>query len=379
MFNLAIAFTSSFLATWLVVHFAALHGRFSLDFDLSGVQKNHAVAVPRIGGLVIVCASAVTLASSVFLGTSPTTEALLLLACSMPAFGSGLVEDLTKRVSPRARLLCALAAALIGCLVLDAVVTRVDAAGIDDLLRLTPIGIIFTMIAVAGLTNAVNIIDGLNGLASVISLLIFASIGYVGYEVNDFLVASFAFVMIGAIGGFLLWNFPIAQIFLGDGGAYFIGFVMAELLVLLIARHPQISAWYVTVAIYPAFETLFSVYRRRIVRGRSAGQPDGIHLHTLIYKRIARKGNFSGNGHQRTLRNSRASVYLWMISLVSIVPATFFWHAPYVLAASSLAFVVVYVWLYASIVRFKTPHWLIFGNSSVIHTAHTKSQQSTSE
>ncbi len=375
MFNLSIAFITSFLATWLVVRFGAVHCRFTMDRDLSGVQKNHAVAVPRVGGAAIVISSAITIASSLFLGTSPTVEALLLLCCSIPAFGSGLVEDLTKRVSPRARLLCALGAALAGCWVMGAVATRVDLPVIDNLLRLAPIGIGFSMIVVAGLTNAVNIIDGLNGLASVVALLIFASICHVGYEVGDFLVASFALVMIGSITGFLLWNFPNAQIFLGDGGAYFIGFVMAELLILLIVRHPQVSAWYALVAIYPVFETLFSIYRRRILRGRSVGMPDGLHLHTLIYKRITRGGGVASDAHQRTRRNSLASVYLWLISLISIVPATLFWRSPIVLAATALAFIVVYVWLYTSIVKLRTPRWLMLSNSLELPAAQARRQR----
>jgi UDP-N-acetylmuramyl pentapeptide phosphotransferase/UDP-N-acetylglucosamine-1-phosphate transferase len=185
--------------------------------------------------------------------------------------------------------------------------------------------------------------------------------------------------MIGAIGGFLLWNFPLAQIFLGDGGAYFIGFVMAELLILLIVRHPQVSAWYVVVAIYPIFETLFSIYRRRFVRGRSAGLPDGIHLHTLIYRRVARGRNRFANVRQRTLKNSRASVYLWALSLLSIVPATFFWRSPYALCGAAIAFIVAYVWLYASIVRFKTPYWLTLSRAKTISDAHADNQQPASE
>ncbi|MFM0208829.1 glycosyltransferase [Paraburkholderia sediminicola] len=374
MLNLSIAFICSFLATWLVVSSGALQCRFFLDRDLSGVQKNHAVAVPRVGGAAIVIASTITVALSVFLGTSPTREALLLLCCSIPAFAGGLAEDLTKRVSPRTRLLCALGAALAGCWALGGVATRVDSPIIDDLLRFAPIAIGFTMITVAGLTNAINIIDGLNGLASVVTLLIFASICHVGYEVGDFLVASFALVMIGAIAGFLLWNFPNAQIFLGDGGAYFIGFVMAELLIRLISRHPQVSAWYALVAIYPVFETIFSIYRRRILRGRSVSMPDGLHLHTLIYKRITRRGGTAAKPHQRTRRNSLASVYIWLLSLISIVPATFFWRSPYVLAATALAFMVAYVWLYASIVQLRTPRWLKLANSPALsHSARQTS------
>jgi UDP-N-acetylmuramyl pentapeptide phosphotransferase/UDP-N-acetylglucosamine-1-phosphate transferase len=365
MLNLALGFISSFCMTLLIVRYAGRYGTYLLDTDLQGVQKNHAYAVPRVGGIGIVCATCVTFATGALFGTNPRGESMLLLACAAPAFGSGCLEDLTKRVSPRARLLCAMAGALCGAFALHAVVARVDLPMIDHGLVLLPIGIGFTVLTVAGLTNAVNLIDGMNGLASVTSILIFASIGYVAHEVGDWLVMSVALTMIGAIGGFVLWNFPVASIFLGDGGAYFIGFTMAELLVLLIARHPSVCAWYaVVVAIYPLFETAFSIYRRKLVRGRPVSEPDGVHLHTLIYRRIALKGADFRDPRQRSRRNARTSPYLWALCTIGIVPASLFWNKPLVLALTALAFMVVYVWLYVSIVRFKTPRWLCLGSSS---------------
>jgi UDP-N-acetylmuramyl pentapeptide phosphotransferase/UDP-N-acetylglucosamine-1-phosphate transferase len=357
MLNLALGFICSFCITLLIVRFAGRYGALSLDHDLKGVQKNHSHPVPRIGGIALMVAACVTFSIAAFVGGNPRQESMLLLLCASPAFLSGVIEDVTKRVSVRARLLSAMLAALAGAFLLHGVVGRVDLPLIDPILAVTPIAIGLTVLAVAGLTNAVNIIDGFNGLAAVVSILIFGSIGYVAHEVNDLLVMSAALTMIGAIGGFAIWNYPAASIFLGDGGAYFIGFTIAELLVLLVARHPNVCAWYaMVVAIYPLFETLFSIYRRRIVRGRPVGAPDGIHLHTLIFKRVVRKGT---DPRQRQRRNARTSPYLWVLSMIGIVPASLFWHNPVVLAVSALVFVVAYVWLYTAIVRFKTPRWLV--------------------
>jgi UDP-N-acetylmuramyl pentapeptide phosphotransferase/UDP-N-acetylglucosamine-1-phosphate transferase len=372
MINLAVGFTSAFLVTWLVVRYAGTYLRFSLDLDLHAVQKNHYSVVPRVGGLAVFSGTAITFATSTFLYTSPTYEAFLLLSCATPVFIGGLAEDLTKRVSPRMRLICALGSALAGCFVLHAVIDRVDVPAVDFALRILPIGIAFTVLAVAGVTNAMNIIDGLNGLASVIAILIFASIGYVAVTVNDWLVASVAFAMIGTIGGFVVWNYPSGLVFLGDGGAYFIGFVMAELVVLLIARHPNVSAFYAIVAMYPAFETLFSIYRRRYVRGRAVDAPDALHLHTLIYKRIARKGIAFDDRQHCTRRNSVSSIYLWLLSLITIVPATFFWNSPYVLGVAALAFVCVYLWIYSAVVRFKTPGLMTFPVAVLRHMSRTE-------
>ncbi|PRX36893.1 UDP-N-acetylmuramyl pentapeptide phosphotransferase/UDP-N-acetylglucosamine-1-phosphate transferase [Paraburkholderia sp. BL18I3N2] len=368
MLNLAFGFVVSFLVIFFIVRSSGLHGSLTMDHDLRGIQKNHAYAVPRIGGVGIACAATVIPLIQPLWATAPGTGQLVLLLCAVPVFAGGVIEDMTKRVSPRVRLLCALASALAACLLMHATLTRVDLPLVDQWLRIVPIGIGFTMLGVAGLTNAVNIIDGFNGLASVVTMLIFASIGYVAHSVNDWLVMSMALTMIGAIGGFVLWNFPVPSVFLGDGGAYFIGFIMAELLVLLIVRNPSVSAWYaMAVAIYPTFETLFSIYRRRIVRGRPAGAPDGLHLHTLVYRRVVRKGIDGGNLRRRAMRNSCTSVYLWVLSLVSIVPATFFWDTPIALAGATIAFVTIYVHIYVAIVRIRTPRWLVItGHAPVV-------------
>jgi UDP-N-acetylmuramyl pentapeptide phosphotransferase/UDP-N-acetylglucosamine-1-phosphate transferase len=265
------------------------------------------------------------------------------------------------------RLLLAMAGAGLGVYLLDAVVVRVDLPLIDAYLVFAPVAIGLTVLTVAGLTHAMNIVDGMNGLASVTAILIFGSIGYVAHEVGDWFVMSVALTMVGAILGFVIWNYPMASVFLGDGGAYFAGFVMAELLVILILRHPNVSAWYAAVVtIYPLFETVFSIYRRRMLKGRPASQPDGLHMHTLIYKRIARRGVYSGHTRRRERGNPTASIYLWAMALIGIVPATLFWQSPLLLACAALAFVAVYLWLYSCIVRFRTPHWLLMGHHEVI-------------
>jgi UDP-N-acetylmuramyl pentapeptide phosphotransferase/UDP-N-acetylglucosamine-1-phosphate transferase len=367
MVNLALSFVCSFTIVFFIVRSASVHGAFSLDGDLQGIQKNHAYAVPRVGGVGIACAALIVVSLEWLWSDAPVAESLLLLLCAVPAFASGVTEDLTKRVSPRVRLICTLASALAGVMLIHAVVVRVDVPLVDQWLRFAPLGIGFTMLGAAGLSNAVNIIDGFNGLASVVAMFIFASIGYVAYEVNDEFVMSMALTMLGALGGFVLWNFPSPTVFLGDGGAYLTGFLIAELLILLIARHPNVSAWYaMVVAIYPTFETLFSIYRRRVSGRRAIGEPDRLHLHTLVYRRIVRKGSDASTLKQRTRRNSRTSVYLWALNLIGVVPATIWWNTPAMLAVTSLVFAAVYVALYLSIVRFKTPRWLLINGTTTV-------------
>jgi UDP-N-acetylmuramyl pentapeptide phosphotransferase/UDP-N-acetylglucosamine-1-phosphate transferase len=358
--NLILGLLICFLVTFLVVRYARLVGSVTLDNDLASVQKMHAIPVPRVGGIALALAVTLTMVLGAWLGTNPRKETFELLLCATPVLLGGLTEDMTKRVSPAARLLCAIASAAAAAFVLRAVIGRVDLPLIDQQLRYWPFALGLTLLAVSGLTNAVNIIDGLNGLAGGVAVLVFASISLVAHQVDDWLVLSVALTMIGTLIGFLIWNYPFASIFLGDGGAYFTGFIMAELVVLLIARHQNVSAWYAAVVtIYPVFETVFTIYRRRVVRGCSAAEPDGIHLHTLVFRRLVRRGQLSETTRQRTRRNAMSSPYLWTISLIAIAPATFFWQNEVVLAATAMTFVAVYVWLYVSIVRFRTPRWLV--------------------
>lgn len=361
MQTFSIAFAISFLATLMVIRYSSMHAHITADWDLNGVQKFHAKPVPRVGGLGIVLALmgvgiAVFFRDSKIIGT----PFALLLACAAPAFVAGFIEDLTKRVSPRERLLATMIAAVLAAYLLGARIVRIDLHFLDSVLAVPLISGAITVLAVAGVANAINIIDGFNGLASMVAMMMFVSLAYVAFQVGDPLIITAAFAMIGAILGFFIWNFPAGHIFLGDGGAYLIGFILAECGILLVLRNPQVSAWYpVLMLIYPIFETLFSIYRRRVLKGMPAGYPDGVHLHTLIYQRLMRWAVGSKDERHIVRRNSMTSPYLWLLSLLAVLPATLFWNNRVVLLIFIGLFIILYVWLYWKIVRFRSPRWMI--------------------
>jgi UDP-N-acetylmuramyl pentapeptide phosphotransferase/UDP-N-acetylglucosamine-1-phosphate transferase len=124
-------------------------------------------------------------------------------------------------------------------------------------------------------------------------------------------VGAQALAGIGAVLGFFVWNFPAGLIFLGDGGAYFLGFHAAEVALLLLVRKPQVSLLFpLLVCIYPVTETLFSVYRRRVLRSLPPSMPDGIHLHSLIYRRVTRWAVGDKDAKALTRLNSITSPFL---------------------------------------------------------------------
>jgi len=360
MLNFSIGFVISFCITMLVVRYAHLHSHLSGDADLSGAQKFHTKPVPRIGGSGIAVALVLNGIALWMASAYQFQEYAMLIGASVPAFLGGFIEDLTKRVSARDRLIATIVAALLAVWLLNARITHIDIPGFGSLVVPYFISILLTALAVAGLANAINIIDGFNGLAAIVATMMFLSLALVAFHVGDVFVLSCALVMAGAILGFFLWNFPGGHIFLGDGGAYLIGFMLGELAVLLTMRHVDVSAWYpVLMFIYPIFETLFSIYRKQFLRGISPGIPDGIHLHMLIYKRLMRWVVGSQEERHRLRRNSFTSPYLWLLSLVAVLPATLFWNRNGWLIAFVVVFVSTYVWLYWSIVRFRVPRWMI--------------------
>jgi UDP-N-acetylmuramyl pentapeptide phosphotransferase/UDP-N-acetylglucosamine-1-phosphate transferase len=357
--SLILSFFVSVVLTGWVVHRLGRAGSLALDHDVSGPQKFHAHAVPRVGGMGIFAGMLAGVALLTWLGAAFEPLAPLLLACSLPAFVAGLVEDLTKRVSPAQRLLATAVSAALAFWVLDAQITRSDIPGLDWLLAISAGAFVATLLAVAGIANSVNIIDGFNGLASMCVVIMLAAIAYVAFQVGDPLVGSMALLGIGAVLGFFVWNFPGGMIFLGDGGAYFLGFYVAELSILLLARNPQVSPLFpLLVCVYPVFETLFSIYRRRFLRAVPPSMPDGIHLHSLIYRRVLRWAVGDRSAKALIRRNSMTSPFLWALCMMSVAPAVLFWKNSAILAAFLALFGLSYVALYWSIVRFRSPRWL---------------------
>ena len=357
---LIVSFFTSFLLSFWLVRYSHVHARFTADTDLSGVQKFHTIAVPRVGGIGIFLGILLALSVRYFQNSEVGTFGLLLIAASLPAFLSGLIEDLTKRVGVRVRLLATVASAGLAGYFLNAWLSSVQILGIDNLMLAYPfVAIAITCFAVGGVANAFNIIDGYNGLSAMVAVIILSGIAYVAFQVSDFPIMIAALAMIGALLGFLVWNYPRGLIFLGDGGAYFVGFWIAELSVLLTSRHPEVSKWFpLLLCLYPIFETLFTIYRRVILKRVHPGMPDASHLHQLIYMRIVRWSVGGDDGKPTTQRNAMTSPYLWVLAALSVIPAILFWRYHLVLKAFAVLFAVTYIWIYWSIVRFKAPDWI---------------------
>ena len=336
---------ASFGTCLLIILTQRWHGKLSLDHDLDGVQKLHETPVPRIGGLGVVAGLLLAGVFSYQLGGETYETAGKLLLCAIPAFGAGLIEDFTKRVGVRTRLFASFISAALAYWALDARLVDLDTPGLDYLVQFSAVSFLFTCFAVGGMTNAINIIDGLNGLASGSVALMLGGLAAIAWLNGDTLVLKMCLWGIAATLGFLILNYPFGRIFLGDGGAYLAGFWLAESGVLLLKRNPSVSTWAVLLAcIYPVCETVYSMYRRHVIHKVRSGEPDVTHLHHLIFKRIKLHSNEPTTASWS--RHMTASGIIWLLVFgcqFLAVPLHNLHAAP---AMGTIAFCILYILIY---------------------------------
>ena len=347
-----ITFVISLFASWVLVSTKVLHQKFTIDSDFTGVQKFHRDLIPRVGGAPVFIGIILGFLILELIDSKEIHYAKGIFFPMFIVFGAGFLEDITKRVSPLERILFFVIAIMAGIYITKAL-GYIDYSGfrfIDHYLRHHKyIAATLTFVALIGFTNAYNIIDGFNGLASITAIFNLLGIALIChlqahvFEINA-TRAENIIGFLGAICGFLVFNYPRARIFLGDSGAYFIGFVIAVLSIKTIQTNEEtISPVSVLLlGIYPITEIAFSIYRKRFLRNTSPTQPDGLHLHMLIYKRCT---NFRSK-----MRNPSVVI----IMLILIVPQTILAVIYHRDTSMCVLFSLVYIFLYFSIVRFKT-------------------------
>ena len=281
------------------------------------------------------------------------------MAFGLVAFVGGVLEDMTQRLRVSWRLLLTLTSGLLAWGVLGVSVPHLGFGWIDPYWAAWPwLGVGVAVLAVTGLPHAFNIIDGYNGLAGAVALVVCLALAHVALQVGDRGLAALLVSSAAATAGFLVWNYPRGMLFAGDGGAYIWGVVIALASITLVQRNPDVSPWFpMLLLIYPVWETVFSIYRK-LVRGVSPGVADALHFHQLIYGRIVRRVFHDNASRRMLMRNNRTSPYLWAFTMLTVVPALLFWSNTPVLMALCVLFCVCYVTAYLAIVRFKVPEWV---------------------
>lgn len=360
---LTLIIVSTIIAALACIVLRRLGGAIAHRYRLDMPQRFHAGHVPRLGGAAMMLGCAVGWGWGLTISASAAplsgTQVLGWGLTMLIAAGAGLAEDITHRVAARWRMLLTGLAGVAAVIFLDLHIGPLDLDLLEPLWAAAPwLGTLLAIVAVAGLPNAFNLIDGYNGLAATVALICCLAIAWVAWQVGDLELMALVLVAAGATLGFLLWNYPRGLIFAGDGGAYLWGAVIAVASIQLVQRHEQVSPWFpALLLIYPVWETLFSIYRK-LARGQSPGAPDALHFHQLIYRRIVRPIPHPDPARRLLARNNRTTPYLWVLALLAAWPAVVFWRDTVTLMVFCGLFVASYVLAYVGIVRFKVPRWL---------------------
>lgn len=245
--------------------------------DFPDGRKVHAHPIPRVGGVAMAVGSLASLIAWNFGDTLP--RAFLAGALALVAFG--LADDL-KSLSPKAKLTGQIIAATI-VVVFGGVEIRTLGSLLPDGLLIPPwLSVPFTVFVIVGVTNAINLADGLDGLAGGICLLTFCCLGYLAYLDGACAIGLAALAFIGAIFGFLRFNTHPATIFMGDTGSQLLGFAAITLALALTQRETALSPLLPLVLLgFPVLDTM-TVMCTRIAAGRSPFSADKNHFHHTL-------------------------------------------------------------------------------------------------
>ena len=266
------AFLLAFLSTPFVKKLAKKIGAIDIPKDK---RRMHTDSVPLIGGLAIFLGFLVS--TVVFTEVDLKVAAILAGALIMVVLG---VFDDKYALSAKFKLVFQIAAAAIpviaGVRIERIMLPFLKSGGIEFGWLSYPI----TILWIVALTNAVNLIDGLDGLAAGVSAIASFSMFLIALMRGDYVIAVMCAALVGACSGFLPYNFSPASIFMGDTGSTFLGFVMASLSVLGLFKVHTIIAFAVPFIAFgiPIFDTSFAIFRR-LREHRPIMSPDRGHLH----------------------------------------------------------------------------------------------------
>ena len=317
--------TYCLIISWSKIQPKILHKR------VSGKQDTHITVAPRLGGLILYT-------TMMLMGiTSQNSLVILICLVLLPIFLVGTSEDIFDNVRPKIRIFSMIFSSLLFITIFDFPIPIISIPYVGQILSNTLIGSIFLTFCIIIITNGMNLIDGSNGNASLTGMTILSVLCYLFMINNNVMFFHLTIFFIIILFLFVIFNYPIGKIFLGDTGAYIIGFLIACLCIKVFYNNPSLPSWIaVLILFYPAFEVLFS-YTRKIFCKKNPFLPDREHLHILIFDYLLIKGI--------DVKNANNAVVIILIPLICLGPYLAIIN-PFASVLSVLTKLVICFWLY---------------------------------
>lgn len=279
----AIALVSSYFITLLVEKLAIRVGAV----DIPNERKIHVEPIPRLGGLAIYISFSLSLLISLLIGhvdlSRLGSELWGILAGATFILVFGAIDDISE-LSAKVKLVGQTIAAII----LFFLGSRIEFIGnpLGGLIYLGDLSIFLTLFWVVGLTNTVNLIDGLDGLAAGVCSIALIILTVIAFETGRCELAFICLILTGSLLGFLKHNFNPARIFMGDSGSMFLGFMLAAVTVQGVMKSAIAIALLVPIVIMgvPILDTAFAIFRR-FRKKQPLTQADDDHIHHRLLHR----------------------------------------------------------------------------------------------
>ena len=306
-------------------------------------QSAHRTPTPRIGGIAIFSGF---IAGTAMLPSDVAEYAVPLLLSCIAVFVGGLGEDIGRDVSPKTRLILSFISALCAIAIFQAWIGPLRSPYLNWITSTLPGATIFTVLISGGVAHSTNLIDGLNGLAMGVCMLIAGGLALLADAVGDTVILNISILLMCPILALFVFNFPFGKIFLGDAGAYTLGHVLIWLSILLVARNPEISPFAILLIFFwPIMDMLLAIFRL-VVKREPIGAPDRLHFHQLMMRGL---GLTYFDRTQRNVTNPLATALVLPMTAVPIIAAQFLWHDIGQSAVALLFFGALFIVTYRSL------------------------------
>ncbi|MBQ3054043.1 MAG: undecaprenyl/decaprenyl-phosphate alpha-N-acetylglucosaminyl 1-phosphate transferase [Clostridia bacterium] len=271
---LAVSFLTSFLSVPFVKNIAVKAG--AIDYPKDG-RRMHNKPIPRLGGISIFYGFII----SILCFGNLDRQLWGIIIGAVIIVSLGIIDDI-KALNAKPKFFIQLAASIIPVIMGSRIVfVSVPFANqVTNIVFSDILSYVISVLWIVGVTNAVNLIDGLDGLAAGVSTIASASIFFIALINGNAFVTLISVILVGACLGFLPYNLNPASIFMGDTGATFLGYIMAVMSIQGMFKSYTLITFVVPVLILglPLFDTSFAIIRR-IIKHKPIMEADRGHLH----------------------------------------------------------------------------------------------------
>ena len=324
-----------FISVLLTLSIIFIHNKYKFGSDFISSRKVHNLSTSRLGGIAVASSFLISL----FLEAQTNLFDVYIDLILIFFFVFVLIEDFKGILKPSVRLLAIIVCSFLLVSELDLSISNLGVPILDLFLENLTVSILFTTISLSLLANGFNLIDGFNGLVVGFSIMVLTILMMVASEVSEPEIYLLSNTLLMSVIGFFVLNFPFGKIFLGDAGSYFLGLTTGVLALLLAQRTETISFWFVlALFIYPVYELVFSMIRRKFNEKTKISQADDLHLHHLIYKKVVNCSYFP----RKEFCNSATSVIMVLLASSSVLPAYIWSDSPATLFSICVIFMAIY-------------------------------------